>query len=225
MSETKKTEEEKMQDFIAQLAVQIASVSKNTKAVGVIPSKFKGEKKTARKFISSLQLYIKNNSETYDTEEKKLGLAYSLCDESAAEWIQPYIDRQNFGEEQICLAKYKAKIRKAKDKLKALKTAETGADSDSEASENEEEEEDFASSNLINEINTFNDFATLFKETWTSAQPAAEARNTIDKMSQGKDSLVDYTTKFMLVAADTGYSDLDLQKDTEEDSIGLSEKF
>ncbi|KAF7964653.1 hypothetical protein HWV62_4413 [Athelia sp. TMB] len=212
MAETStKTEEEKMQDFIAQLAVQIASVSKNTKAVGVIPSKFKGEKKTARKFISSLQLYIKNNSETYDTEEKKLGLAYSLCDESAAEWIQPYIDRQNFGEEQIRLAKYKAKIKKAKDKLKALKTAETGADSDSEEEE-EEEEEDFASSNLINEINTFNDFVTLFKETWTSAQPAAEARNTIDKMSQGKDSLVDYTTKFMLVAADTGYSDLDLRE-------------
>ncbi|KAF7980803.1 hypothetical protein HWV62_36406 [Athelia sp. TMB] len=212
MSEApKKTEEEKMQDFIAQIAVQIASVSKNTKAVGVVPSKFKGEKKTARKFISSLQLYIKNNSETYDTEEKKLGLAYSLCDKSAAGWIQPYIDRQNFGEEQVHLAKYKAKLRKAKRKLKALETAETGADSDSESSE-DKEEEDLASSNLVNEINTFNDFVTLFKETWTSAQPAAEARNTINRMSQGKDSLVDYTTKFMLVAADTGYSDLDLRE-------------
>lgn len=72
--------------------------------IGVVPAKFKGDKKDARRFITALELYFKGNSEIYDEEDKKLSLAFSLCEGDAVVWIQPYLSSFNssrnlFGEE------------------------------------------------------------------------------------------------------------------------------
>lgn len=66
--------------------------SKRSEKIGLVPSKFKGEKSDARRFLTALRSYLQSNEDTYDTEEKKLGLCFSLMEGKAGQWIEPYME-------------------------------------------------------------------------------------------------------------------------------------
>src|ERR1700760_2698781 len=68
---------------------------KKAERVGIVPSKFKGVKKDARRFITALELYFASNQDVYNNEDKKIALAFALCEEKAGQWAQPYMERYN----------------------------------------------------------------------------------------------------------------------------------
>lgn len=66
--------------------------ARKSEKIGLVPSKFKGEKSDARRFLTSLRSYLHSNEDTYDTEEKRLGLCFSLMEGKAGQWIEPYME-------------------------------------------------------------------------------------------------------------------------------------
>lgn len=66
--------------------------AKRSEKIGLVPSKFKGEKSDARQFLTALRSYLQSNEDTYNTEEKKLGLCFSLMEGKAGQWIEPYME-------------------------------------------------------------------------------------------------------------------------------------
>lgn len=66
--------------------------AKRSEKIGLVPSKFKGEKLDAWCFPTSLRSYLQSNDETYDTEEQMLGLCFSLMEGKASQWIESYME-------------------------------------------------------------------------------------------------------------------------------------
>lgn len=66
--------------------------AKRSEKISLVPSKFKGEKSDARRFLTSLRSYLQSNDDTYDTEDKMLGLCFSLMEGKAGQWIEPYME-------------------------------------------------------------------------------------------------------------------------------------
>lgn len=158
--------------------------------VGILPIKFKGVKSDARRFLTALQMYLSANKDSYHSEEKILSLAFSLCEDKAAEWIQPYMQNSL----------------QAKDRLKKASWKEDHpewVDDDDNDFNMMFEDEDFL-------ITSFNSFLQKFKEVWISSNSAAEAQITIQNIIQGTSLVSEYHTKYMLVAAQTSYRNIEL---------------
>lgn len=66
--------------------------AKKSEKIGLVPSKFKGEKSDARRFLTSLRSYLQSNDDIYDTEERMLGLCFTLMEGKAGQWIEPYME-------------------------------------------------------------------------------------------------------------------------------------
>lgn len=66
--------------------------AKRSEKIALVPSKFKGEKSDTQCFLTSLRSYLQSNEDTYDTEEKRLGLCFSLMEGKAGQWIEPYME-------------------------------------------------------------------------------------------------------------------------------------
>lgn len=79
------------------LIAAVDSTKQRGEKIGIVPSKFKGVKSDAERFLTALQMYIFGNKGIYDNEDKKLALCFSLCEDKAGAWIQPYISKANKG--------------------------------------------------------------------------------------------------------------------------------
>lgn len=157
---------------------------KTSEKVGIVPAKFKGEKSDAVRFLIALKLYVRSNTGLYNNDDKKLALAFSLCEDRAGAWIQPYMSNS------LC----------------RLEKVEEGDDYDSDLNQDSSpfDSDDFT-------IFSFKDFTAKFKEAWYSSDPEVEARNALAKITQGKGTVLSYYTSFMTVAAATRYSEIDLR--------------
>lgn len=183
--------------------------TKKEERVGTVPGKFKGERNDARRFITALITYFNGNTGAYNTEPKKLALAYGLCEDKAGQWVQPYMDTFNktlnlFGRKKK-LTKKEQKERRAEKKAQAELR---GDDWDSDAEDDEEEDFDIEEAYSIE---TFEDFVVIFEETWFSTDQKEEAQATLDSFVQGdKEKIADYAARFTLPSVLSGYSQEDL---------------
>lgn len=183
--------------------------TKKEERVGTIPGKFKGERSDARRFITALITYFNGNTGAYNSEPKKLALAYGLCEDKAGQWVQPYMDTFNrtlnlFGRKKK-LTKKEQKERRAERKAQA---ALRGDDWDSD--EEDDDDEDFDIEEAYS-IETFEDFVNIFEETWFSTDQKEEAQAILDSFVQGdKEKIADYAARFTLPSVLSGYSPTDL---------------
>jgi hypothetical protein len=178
--------------------------------IGSIPAKYKGVRSDAERFLTGLKLYLSANDKSYDSHDKILSLVFSLCEDKAGEWIQPYMKNM--------LA---ARVRR-NEKIERRRIRRARGDFDDD---DDEEIDDplslyYEDSDFL--IITFEDFEEKFRETWMSSDPGADARNAIENISQGNSSVSEYYSRFMTIGMQTGYHQVDLR---ERFRRGLNQKI
>ncbi|KZP18447.1 hypothetical protein FIBSPDRAFT_956241, partial [Athelia psychrophila] len=146
--------------------------------IGTTPSKFKGERSDAERFLTGLEWYFDANANVYDTNEKVLALVYGLHEGKAGEWIQPYM--RNTLDSKMHEAK-KAKPHRGRthhSRARSFDSYSSISDEDEDMEKTFLQDPDFL-------IIDFDAFVLKFKEAWYPTDPKADARNAIEKLSQG----------------------------------------
>lgn len=185
-------------------AVLEANKSKKTERIGQVPGKFKGDRDDARRFMTGLELYFNANDELYDSEPKKLTLSFSLLEEKAGRWIQPYMDAYNTRRDIFGTLK-KNKIAKREKEIKDV--IDRG---DEPPEEIEEEEEEFEEDEFT--ITKFKGFKEMFENTWYDSSQKETAQAILETIKQhDNEKVADYANRFEFQGAISGYSQEDLR--------------